>query len=184
MFCLSDRARINIASGVFIAAAAAAAEWNSACLLVLDKVDNISSDNIWWSHERAVGWVRGDDDWLRFCLAVLPETKKTKKKTTHNHKTNTARISLCLWRLITPSRSLFSLFFFSPSCGAKAKTDEESNNRGRGKQAHSKVWGNREPSPHLQMVQRWQRAEEKQKSQNKEQPVSTSHPCPAKRSEL
>lgn len=28
------------------------------------------------------------------------------------------------------------------------------------------------------MVQRWKRVEEKQKSQNKEQPVSTNHPCP------
>lgn len=75
------------------------------------------------------------------------------------------------------------VFFFSFSlfsCGSKVKTDEESNNSGRGKKAHSKVWGHREPSPHLQMVQRWQRAEEKQNSQNKEQPVSTNDPCPVK----
>lgn len=69
-----------------------------------------------------------------------------------------------------------SLFLFF-SCGSKVKTDVDSDESGRGKQAHGEMWGDGEPSPHLQVVQRWQRAEEKQKSPNKEQPVSTSHPC-------
>lgn len=70
-----------------------------------------------------------------------------------------------------------SLCFLIFSCGPKVKPDVDSDESGRGKQAHGEMRGDGEPSPHLQVVQRWQRAEEKQKSPNKERPVSTSHPC-------
>lgn len=75
---------------------------------------------------------------------------------------------------------LNALFFFPSlcfSCGSKVKTDDDSDESGRGKQAHGEMRGDGEPHPHLQVVQRWQRAEEKQKSPNKEHSVSTSHPC-------
>lgn len=127
---------------------------------------------------RDVGSVHRDDCtvidvYVPLCLIV-----SCKKTNTQSH-TNCAEQTLIKFVFITLLLLLLllSLLF---SCSSTVKTNEESNNSGRGKQAHSKVWGHREPSPHLQMVQRWQRAEEKQKSPNKEQPVSTSHPCPVK----
>lgn len=76
---------------------------------------------------------------------------------------------------------VFNTFFLSLlflSCGSKVKTDDESINSGPGGQAHSQVRGDGVPAPDLQMVQGWQRAEEEQKSPNKEQPVSTSPSYP------
>lgn len=104
-----------------------------------------------------------------FPLLVSPKTPHQTWKENPNQPVNQCGAQLFCFL----SLSLF-LFF---SCGSKVKTDVGSDESGRGKQAHGEMRGDGEPSPHLQVVQRWQRAEEKQKSPNKEQPVSTSHPC-------
>lgn len=90
-----------------------------------------------------------------------------------NCKTDCKQVFVCSgkWFVL-----FFSLSFFF-SCRSKTKTNDVSDESGRRKKFHGEMRGHGEPSPHLQVVQRWQQAEEKQKSPNKEQPVSTSHPC-------
>lgn len=60
-------------------------------------------------------------------MIVLLRPAVSPKINAHNHQENVSR-----WRLITMP-FLCPLF----SCGSKVKTDEESNNSGRGRQAHS-----------------------------------------------